>query len=682
MRKTTALSAARRAFCLMLAFASAAPVSARVLRVEIASRAEVLNGKKWGEAGKYEKLTGRIYFAVDPQNPHNRQIIDLDKAETNGYGEVEFSADFYVLRPKNGGNGTLLLEVPNRGGKGLLFVVQGAKGSLDPTTPEEFGDGFLLQQGYTIAWIGWQWDVRDTPGLLRLYAPAARGPGGVSLRGLVRADWTPSERRYDWPLGHLIAGNIGGTGYPVADPTAKEDVLTVRDCPTCAREVIPRTQWEFAREVEGKHVPSDRFVRLEGGFQPGKVYEIMYLAQNPVVAGLGLAAVRDFISYLKYDHAAMAPVQRAEALGVSQTGRFLRHYLFQDFNADESGRKVLDGVLAMVAGAGRGSFNHRFAQPSRDAQPTSSLFFPTDLFPFTDMPERDLLAGETAGLLDAPRRSKTVPHIFFVNTSYEYWGRTASLIHTNVDGDSDIAPGDDVRIYFAAGQGHFPAAFPPTFGTAAESRGQQKGNPNPRMWLWRALITDMNEWVTKDIAPPPSVYPRISDHTLVPLTSLAFPRIPGVSVPRTAVRAWRLDFGAQWNEGIVTREPPLTGKGFTVLVPQVDHDGTDLTGVRLPELEVPVATYTGWNLRDLGIGMPQEKISFVGSYIPFPKTAAERERTHDPRSSIAERYKSREEYLRLYREAAERLVKQRFLLPGDVPAVMQRGAQEWEVATQ
>lgn len=655
---------------------------ARVVRVEVIRRASVLNGKAWGKSGPYEKLSCRVYFAVDPKNPHDRQIVDLDKAPRNSHGEVEFSADLYVLRPTSGGNGSLLLEIPNRGGKGLLVVVQGAKGAADPGTEEEFGDGYLLNQGYTVAWLGWQWDVRDQAGLMRLYAPAAHMPDGSSIHGLVRADWTPAEKRDTWPLGHLIVGSIGGTGYPVSDPKAPENVMTVRDCPTCERHVVPRSQWQFANQDEQGVHPSDRFVRLDTGFQPGKLYELVYMAKDPVVVGLGLAAVRDFVSYTKYDSGAVVHVDRALELGVSQDGRFLRHFLWQDFNADESGRKAFDGVLSMVAGGGRGSFNHRFAQPSRDAETTTSLFYPTDLFPFTDVPETDPVLAKTAGLLDAPQHSQTTPRIFFVNTSHEYWQRVASLIHTSVDGRLDIAPGEDVRIYFAAGQGHYPVSFPPQPESIPELHGQQTGNPMPRIWLWRALISDMNEWVKNGTAPPESAYPHVSDGTLVALHDLKFPHIPGVSLPLAPLGAYRLDFGPEWAQGIITYEPPKVGAAYTILLPQVDKDGNERSGIHLPELQVPLATYTGWNLRAPALGMQGYTIPFVGSYISFAKTAEERKRSGDPRPSIAERYSSFDEYMRLYREAAERLVKDRFLLPEDVPAVLDRGKREWMYATQ
>jgi hypothetical protein len=656
---------------------------ARVTRVEILSRADVQDGRPFGLVGPYERIIGRVYFAVDPANIHNKQIVDLDKAPRNAQGEVEFSADLYLFKPKDmaKGNGAVLFEVSNRGGRGILRLVDGGSSS-DPNG--EIGDGFLLRQGYTVAWLGWQFDLAEEGEKVRLNAPVAHDAGGKEIRGLVRSDFTPSLKVDDMPLGHIMLGPEGGKSYPVDDPSSMKNVLTVRDTPTGVRQVIPRSQWSFAHSVDGKLVGDLRFLHLDKGFQPGKIYEVVYEAKDPMVAGVGLAAVRDFLSYLKNDPQATAPVQRVYAVGISQSGRFLRHFLYQDFNADEQGRQVMDGVISHVAGAGRGSFNHRFAQPSRDAQPLSSIFFPTDLFPYTDLPETDVETGETAGLLDAASKSHMVPKIFFTNTSYEYWGRAASLIHTSADGLKDETPGENTRIYFLAGLQHFSVPFPPQKATAgADLASQQRPNPNPVQWFWRALITDMDQWVKDGTAPPPNTFPRIADSTLVPLGKWAFPKIPGVNMPHEMNLGYRLDFGPKWKEGIVSNEPPKVGKAFGVLIPQTDADGNDLGGVRLPELQVPLATYTGWNLRDASIGAPDLRLSFLGSFIPLARTAAEREKSGDPRLSVRERYSSREEYIGKFGEAAIRLIKDRFLLREDLAAVLERGPSEWnEIAAE
>jgi Alpha/beta hydrolase domain len=667
---------------LVALFASSA--DAHVTRVEILSRADIQDGRAFGLAGAYERIIGRVYFAVNPENIHNPQIVDLDKAPRNAQGEVEFSADLYLFKPKDmtKGNNAVLFEVSNRGGKGILRLVNGGNAS-DPNN--EFGDGFLLREGYTIAWLGWQYDVADQGQNLRLSAPVAHDPGGKEIRGLVRSDFTPAQKRDDMPLGHILLGPGGGKSYAVDDPASAKNVLTVRDTPGGARQVIPRSQWGFDHSEEGQLVADPHFIHLDGGFLPGKIYEVVYEAKDPVVVGAGLAAVRDFLSYLKYDPQATAPVRRVYAVGISQSGRFLRHFLYQDFNADEQGRQVMDGVIAHVAGAGRGSFNHRFAQPSRDAQPLSSIFFPTDLFPYTDLPEADLETGETAGLLDAANRSHTAPKIFFTNTSYEYWGRSASLIHTSADGLKDATPGENARIYFLAGLQHFSAAFPPQKATTGspDSTAQQRHNPNPVQWFWRALITDMDQWLKDGTPPPPNSYPKITDSTLVPLSKWTFPRIPGVNTPHEVCLAYHLDFGSPWKSGIISNEPPKVGRPFPVLVPQTDANGNDLGGVRLPELQVPLATYTGWNLRDPSIGAPDLRLSFLGSFLPFARTASDRKVSGDPRPSIAERYVSREEYMGKFAEAAMNLVRDRFLLREDLPAVLERGQREWnEIAGQ
>lgn len=657
---------------------SAARADAHVARVEILSRSDIQDGRAFGLAGAYEKIVGRVYFAVDPSNMHNRQIVDLDKAPRNVQGEVEFSADLYLLKPKdmNKGNGAVLFEVSNRGGKGILHIVNGVTSS-DPKA--EFGDGFLMREGYTIAWVGWEADLADQGDRLRLLAPVAHDPGGRAIRGLVRSDFTPAQKLDDMPLGHFLLGPTGGTSYPVDDPNSPVNILTMRDAPDGPRRIIPRSRWSFAHTVHGHLVADAHYIHMDGGFQPGKTYEVVYLAKDPIVAGLGFASVRDFLSYLKYDPQA-APVQRVYAVGISQSGRFLRHFLYQDFNADEQGRQVMDGVIAHVAGAGRGSFNHRFAQPSRDAQPLSSIFFPTDLFPFTDLPETDPETGETAGLLDAANKSHTAPKIFFTNTSYEYWGRSASLIHTSSDGLKDAQLGDNVRVYMLAGLQHFSAAFPPRKSNpgSPDSTAQQLYNPNPVQWYWRALITDMDQWVKDGTPPPPSAYPKIADDTLVPLGKWNFPKIPGVNKPHEVSLAYHLDFGPQWKEGIVSFEPPKVGRPFPVLVPQSDPDGNDLGGVSLPELQAPLATYTGWNLRDPSIGAGDLRLSFYGSFIPFARTAGERDKSGDPRLSIAERYSSREQYVGKFAEAAAKLIHERFLLPQDLPAMLDRGEREWK----
>lgn len=667
-----------RCAALLLSFvALASTASARVLRMEVLKRTPVLNGQSFGSAGPYEEITARVYFAVRPDDPHNRIIVDLDKAPRNAAGEVEFSSDLYLLRPIHGGNGSLLLEIPNRGGKGLLRIVDGA------SAEHPWGDAWLLRQGYTLADLGWQWDA---PGL-RLYAPVATD-NGRSITGLLRDDFTPVAATNDWPLGHIIVGRVGGTEYPVAHPSDPRNILTVRDSPEAQRTVIPRSQWSFAKSANGRLTPSDRDLHLNSGFQPGHIYELVYVVKDPVVAGLGFAAVRDFVSWLKSPApsapAPIAPVQRAYAAGISQCGRFLRDFLYEGFNQDESNHMALDGVLAHVGGAGRGDFNYRFAQPSRDAEPMSSIFWPTDIFPYTDEPERDPLHSNAApeGLLDAARAEHAVPKVFLSHTSFEYWGRAASLITTTADGRRDMPLEPNLRVYYFTGLQHFSGPFPPARGTG-EIASQYLESPLPIRWFWRAMITNMNAWVRDGLAPPPSSYPHIADGTLVPRDRLSFPSIPHVQVPARVDKAWHLDFGPNWRSTrILTIQPPNVGPAFSILIPQVDADGNGRAGIHLPEITVPLATYTGWNLRAASTGAPDQRVSFLGSDFPFPKTAAERKSLGDPRPSIAERYSSRDDYLARYKKSVDALVRQRWILPDDAPALNEQGAAEWDDYTR
>ena len=653
------------------------PLQARVVRVEITSRQDVLDGKRFGEAGPYARITGWIHFSVAVTNPHNARIVDLKNSVNLRNGEVEFSANFVALRPKDPhkGNGSLLLENPNRGHSRIVALVDGG----DWDASKDAGDGWLLRHGFTFVSLGWQWDAVGDDAL-RLVAPVAK-ENGQTITGLLRGDIMPSHEMAEIPLGHVITGNMGGSEYPVAAADDSRNTLTVRDSRDAPRTTIPRAEWQFAHTTGGNLTPSDRYIHLDGGFHPGKIYEYVYVVSNPVVAGLGFAAVRDFAAYAKHSSDAITPAGRVYGEGISQNGRFLRNFLYDGFNADEDGRIALDGILAHVAGAGRGSFNYRFAQPSRDAQPTSSVFFPTDIFPFTDLLETDPVTAASGRLLDRAVTEKVVPKIFFSNTSYEYWGRVAALIHVSADGKQDMPVSDNVRIYHFTGLQHFSGPFPPAKGTGDLS-GQQPQSPLPVRYFWRAMIANMDAWVRGNTPPPESSYPKLADGTLVSLQDYKFPDIPGVQKPHEANAAYRLDYGPSWSAGIFSVQPPKVGAMFPVLVPQVDADGNEHDGVRLPEITVPLATYASWNLRDPSIGAPEQRVSFEASYIPFAKTVEDRERAGDPRKSIVERYSSRDDYIGRFTKATDELVKQRWILPEDRASLIQRGQQEWAEATK
>jgi hypothetical protein len=647
----------------------APPAWADVVRIDVKSRADVLAGQAFGTAGPYEKLAGTLHFAVDPRNPANRIITDLDKAPRNAAGLVEFSSDFYLIKPKDParGNGTLLYEVSNRGGKGMIGFFNFASASLDPATAAEFGDGFLLEQGFTLMWIGWQFDPPVRDGLVRVFAPVAHEPDGRAITGLVRSDFVVIESAKEASL-----ADRNHQAYAVATPNDPAAVLTVRDSVEGPRRTIPRAEWSFSED--GKSVV------MAAGFQPKKIYEVVYTAANPPVVGVGPAAVRDTVSRLKYGSASelgLEPgaIKRAIAFGISQSGRFLRTYLFYGFNEDEAHRKVFDGVMPHVAGAGRGSFNHRFAQPSRDGHPYINFFYPTDIFPFTDEPQRDPETGVTAGLLTHATKPEHRPKIFYTNSSYEYWGRAASLIHTSVDGTRDVPPPPDTRIYLLSAGQHGVASFPP-----ARTIGQQMNNPLDYRWVMRSLLLSMNRWITDGTPPPASRYPLISDGMLVAPEKLAFPKVPAINVATTPHRAYRADYGPAFaSQGVVSQEPPKMGSAFPILVPQVDADGNELAGVRVPELAVPVATYTGWNLFNERSGPTNVVSSMQGSFIPFSASKGDRERSGDPRRALDERYQGRGQFLDRITTAANDLVEKGYLLKADVARIVDQAATRWDL---
>ncbi len=657
----------------VLALLLAPGTRAEVVRIEINSRGDIGNGAVWGLAGPYERITGTIYFSVDPANPANRIITDIDLAPRNADGMVEFSANFFLIKPKDvtRGNGTVVYEVSNRGGKGMLRYFNRAEGSIDPVTLPHMGDGFLLREGFTLLWLGWQFDPPLRDGLMRLSAPVATADG-EPIHGVVRSEVIVRD-----PTADASLADRNHVPYPVADANDAINRIMVRETVEGRRSEIPRSQWRFARVENGEVVEDRGRVWLEGGFQPGRIYEVIYLAENPTLVGLGPAAVRDAVSGLKYGGAeelGIPPgsIDSALAWGVSQSGRFLRTFLYYGFNRDEGDRKAFDGIVAHVAGGGRGSFNHRFAQASRDGHPFLNKLYPTDIFPFTDALQTDPFTRETDGLL-ARVDPEHLPKIFYTNASYEYWGRAASLIHTSIDGEHDAELPENVRIYSFAGAQHGPAGFPPQQGT-----GRQLSNFNDYSWFMRSLLLAMNRWTTDATPPPPSVYPRIDEGGLGPPSALDFPELPGVGQPATPHLAYRVSYGPEFaTNGIVSLSPPEVGPAYPILVPGVDADGNELGGLKMPEVAVPLATYTGWNLFRPEAGPPDVLSSMQGSYIPFPRTVAERRATGDPRASIEERYRGLDDYLGQVSAAGLKLIEDGYLLAGDLAPILTQARRHW-----
>ncbi len=602
---------------------------------------DVAKGAPFGRTGPYECIVAKIHFAVDPKLAPNRNIADIDLAPKDVQGLVEFAADLYILKPRipANGNGTALIHISNRGGRSFNF----AQSSAEAIAADTSGDHFLFDRGFTEVWVGWEFDVPLKPGLLRAYLPVATHEG-KTITGIVRSEWTGDARQETIPL-----GDGGQVGYAVLDANSPVNKLFVRNTVTGPRTVISHSEWKFSDPTHAT---------LNGGFEPGRIYEVVYETENPVIAGLGLAAVRDFVSFLKYGGAETPlsdehnHVKRAIGFGVSQSGRFLREYLYDGFNEDEKHRQVFDGVWAHVAGAGRGSFNQRFAQPSRDGHSLRNVFYPVDVPPFDE-----------EHLLEKSRRAHVAPKLFLTNGAYEYWGRCASLIHTTADGRADAPPSASTRIYFFASSQHFGGAIPPL-----PAPTQNLTNTNEYRYGLRALLVAMQAWLKDGTAPPASQFPRLSKGELTTIADLRFPKIPGVNVPQHKREAYRLDFST---------EPPKIGEPFPTFVPQVDADGNDLGGIRMPEISVPLASYTGWNLRAPSIGAPTELLSFFGSWIPFAKSRAERVERGDPRLSIEERYASEQKYLDRIDKAAEELVHAGYLLDEDRSVLRERAAKEW-----
>jgi hypothetical protein len=635
--------------------------SAEVTSVTLTSRTSVAGGQSFGATGPYERLVGRIEFALDPHDPHNAGIVDLNHAPRDSEGRVRFSSDLYVLRPTDPskGNGVLLFEVANRGRRSLLGRFNRAAQSNDPATDADFGDGLLMRDGYTLVWIGWEIDV-PTP-LLRIDAPPARLPAGSDDR--ISVEIMHNQRVSEVFLVDDPAGRPPVIYHPV-DSESSTDVLTVRDRFWDAGEVIPRERWRFV--VGPNDLPK---LRLETGFEPGRYYRVTYRPSGALVSGVGLAAIRDAAAAFRYRSDLPIHGQRAHAFGVSQAGRFLRQFLYEGFNVDERERRVFDAMWIHIAGASRVGFNERFATP------TLAALFKTTQFPFADLDQVDI--DGTRGSMQGRYRPDQRPKVFYTNTPVEYWGggRAAALTHTTIDGQRDLELPDNVRMYLLAGTQHIVAPFPPVrtppvsgaANAALRSGGQQLNNPTPQNNVMRALLRAWHEWAAAGTLPPPNQYPRLADRTLIRIDGVRFPTLKAVADPRRIVGPARMIGG---------KVVPLPH-----LVPQVDHDGNDLAGIRDPEAAVPLATTTGWNFRDPSVGNSQDIYQLLGSYVPFARTRVARQANADPRLSLEERYRGVDDYLQRIRSSAMDLIRRRYLLAEDLDSILERAKKHWNFAT-
>ena len=659
----------RFCLCLLVVVSWASSVFAEAVRFEITRREPFANGEAFGAAGSYERIVGRVHFALDPGLRQNAGVVDLPLAPRNDSGRVEFWADLFILTPADPskGNGALLYDVNNRGNK-LALGMFNYGGNNNPTTREHAGDGFLMRHGFTIVWSGWDGELLPGGDRLRLMAPVAKS-GNERITGKVRCEFIPSPGTK-----RMVVNWANHGSYRPTETGQREATLTIRPRQSAARVAVPRDQWTLhvtdVSSDSATQLPNVE-VEMPGGMQSGSIYELIYEAADPLVMGVGFASVRDLIAAIKAGTGEGNPlvkdgqpfIRRAHGFGVSQSGRFLREFLYSGFNEDERGRPAFDGLIPHVAGGGLGSFNHRFAQPTRHSNQHDHHDYPPDRFPFAYETQTDPLSGQTDGILCRATETKTAPLVMHTQSAAEYWTRSGSLPHTDPLGVRDANVPERVRFYTFGGTQHGPSGWP-----LSQGNGQTLPNPGDYKPFLRVLLLALDRWAKDGTAPPLSVYPKISDDTLVDWrhAGTGFPNIPGVNYPEIIQQPSWLDFGPRWQtEHIIDWQPPRFRGDYKVLAPRCGPDGNEL-GCLLPaEVAVPVATYTGWNLRKADVGAEGQLVSLTGSYIPFPVTKADRERTGDPRMSVHERYGSLDEYIRQFTLACDKLRAGGYLLDED-----------------
>ena len=643
-----------------------------VSSIEIQDRRPFAPGLSFGETGEYEQMDGKVHFSVDPNDPYNALITDLTLAPRDDAGRVSFHADFRVLQPVkvSNGNRKIFFDVVNRGNPLALKRINSGFDTDDPTAALDPGNGYLMRRGYSLVWCGWQFDIPDMAGLFGIHPPKAS-----DATGNIAVTFQPNR-----PTQVQLLSDRGHRPYPANNLEDWNSVLSVRDHDNGDPEVIRRDQWAFGRLEGSRFVPSASHIYMASGFQPGKVYQVIYSTTGAPVVGAGLLSARDLASFLRYGSTVDGnpcgqDIQHAYAFGSSQSGRFLRQLLHLGLNRDEQGRVVFDGILSHIAGGRRGEFNQRFGQPSSLA--VNSV---NNLFPFSPGDQTDPETGLTAGLMSRTFSQGEPPKVIFTNSSAEYWGGHAALTHVDVTGSADIEPPDSIRIYHFACTQHGAGTIPlkdsdPTNG----NKGRHFFNTVDYRPLLRAAVENLDAWVANAQTPPASLHPRVDDGTAVDPTAVrkTFAAIHGATLLDHVPHISRLDFGL--DSDVPSKVPPEEGKPYPSLVSAVDPDGNELRGIRLPDVAVPLATHTGWNVRHPDMGGAGQIIKQIGSTIPFATTKEERKASDDPRLSIEERYRSKEDYLVQIRRAAQDLVDQRYLLAEDISRVVDHAAQRYDL---
>jgi hypothetical protein len=662
-----------RAAAVVLCLIAASAVQAEVTRFEITAREPFAEGESFGDAGAYERIIGRVHYAIDPQAEQNGGIIDLQHAPRNADGRVEFSADLFILAPKDLSkcSGAALYDVNNRGRMLALRFFNDTAGGNDP---QSAGNGFLMRQGMVAVWSGWSGELLPGGDLLRLSAPVAKSDDGP-ITGQVRYEICVADATQRTSVNRESHG-----AYRPTEAGLENATLTWRLRGGDPRVPIPREQFRLHVTDSGDSPGLLPLVEIElpAGLEPGYLYELIYEARDPLVHGVCFAAVRDLMSALKHGEGEGNPllvdgkpaVRRAHGFGVSQSGRFLRELLYSGFNEDERGRQVFDGLMPHVAASGLGSFNHRFAQPTAFNTQHELQTWHCDRFPFAYETQKDPITGRTDGMQRKAEAAGVLPKIMHTHSAAEYWTRGGSLPHTDPAGTRDAEPPANVRIYAFGGTQHGPSAFPPEPGA-----GQHPANPADYRPLLRALLAALDEWARDETEPPASVYPKIAEGTLVSweLPHTGFPAIPGVRYPEVIHQPSAWDLGPDWLEqGIISIQPPRQLGDYRVLAPKCDADGNDRGCLLPPEVAVPVATYTGWSLRRRDVGAENELVGLNGSYLPFPKTEAERKASGDPRASLEKRYGDWKTYRRRLTQKCRTMTAARYLLEEDVARTVER----------
>ncbi|MDX2415548.1 MAG: alpha/beta hydrolase domain-containing protein [Bacteroidales bacterium] len=675
------ISAKSTFLIVLLSVLSFGSLNAEVYKIVIKDRAVVADGHKFGTVGQYEKIRGLIYYEIDPSNPANKMIVDLQFAPRNSRGMVECSGDFILIKPLDSskGNGRLLYDVNNRGNLYMLRNLNDAAGSHNPTSMDHFGNGFLMKEGYSLLWTAWNWDVVESSRLLQFDIPFA-SKNGETIKQISIAEIVNSHSLNAPKSMPLAWGN--SRCYPSANyPDTSNDILTVRNSPEGDRVVIPNNMWKYASEEDGVLSDNPTSLYISTGIQPGKIYELVYEVENPKVVGLGLAAIRDALSFFKYEakdkegnanplfikKGKKQSIEYNYIFGVSQSGRVIAHMIYQGFHVDEKDRMAFDGARIHVAGGGKGGFNFRFAQTTHHPSDLEGNYMPSDHPPFNYLSDNDAGSLDDNDLLAVAKKLGKIPKIIVTNHALEYWTRSASLIHTSIDGKKDASVHKNVRIFMTNGAPH---GTPYSRYNSVSEHSLSTINIAP---VLRATQVMLDEWVSNDIMPAKSRYPRFQNNQLISASDhkKAMPEIEGMHHQGRNLQPPVCDYGPGFfDTGIMTVIPPLVTGHYPTFVPAVDKDGNGLGGIRLPELAVPLGTYQGFNPRIKEANATDYLTRFNGSFWPFALTKEERITKGDTRLSLEERYGSKEDYLKMVIAETNKLVEDRLLLKEDAVIII------------